>query len=418
MASLWWAAVSIGFAVLSVLLLGEMMSADERRWRSWFRLLLVQSFILHSLTVIVRVALSYRILEIGLDSWWVGIVGGAFGALPAVLGMHLGVVIDRNGEARPLIAGAVIILAGAVGLWISGDNLAILLACSIALGLGQFICVVAQHSVIARSAAPSKRDNAFGLFTVVISLAQAVSPGLLALFDRESAVPDTQGIFLLGVGAAVLLLLSIVLTRLPDHAPAPDRRGLWRVMQALVRIRGFNLSLLAALVIVAGIDLLVIYLPVFGAERGISASVIGYLLAVRAASSIASRLLFSRLIRLLGRGALLILSMLLAGCGIALLPLTTDIYLLTLELIATGFGLGIGAPLTLSWISETSPVGMRGVAVSVRLAANRIGQAVLPVAASAVIVGVGAGGVFWAMAAILGLSALLCCGHFARERGR
>jgi MFS family permease len=127
--------------------------------------------------------------------------------------------------------------------------------------------------------------------------------------------------------------------------------------------------------------------------------------------------MFSWLIRLLGRGGLLALSMLLAGFGIALLPFTTDISLLTLELIATGLGLGIGSPLTLAWIAETSPVGMRGMALSFRLAANRVGQAALPIAASALVVGVGASGVFWAMAGILSVSALLCYRHFALERG-
>jgi MFS family permease len=393
-----------------------MMPPDEWRWRYWFQLVLVQSFILHSLMVIVRVALSYRTIEIGLDAFWVGIIGGAFAALPAVLGIHLGIFIDREGETRPLMMGALVTLAGAFGLWIFGDNLAVLLACSTALGFGQFICIVAQQSVIARSVAPPKRDNAFGIYTVTISLAQALSPGLLALFDRETAVPDTQGIFLLGVAAAVLLVLSTVLIGLPGHTSAPDRTGLWQAMRVLVRVRGFNLSLLASLVIVSGIDLLVIYLPVYGAERGISASAIGYLLAVRATASIASRLLFSWLIRLLGRGGLLILAMLLAGGGLALVPFTTDIYLLTLELMMTGLGLGIGAPLTLAWISETSPAGMRGMGLSFRLAANRVGQAALPIAASVVVTGVGAGGVFWAMAGIIGVSAALCYRHFARER--
>jgi MFS family permease len=362
------------------------------------------------------VALSYRTIEIGLDALWVGIVGGAFAVLPAVLGIHLGILIDRDGEARPLMIGALVILAGAVGLWIFGDNLAVLLACSTALGFGQFLCVVGQQSVVARCAEPPKRDHAFGIYTVTISLAQALSPGLLALFDRETAVPDTQGIFLLGVAVAFLLVLSTVFIRLPGHTPGPDRTGLWQAMGVLVRVRGFNLSLLASLVIVSGIDLLVIYLPVYGAERGISASAIGYLLTVRAAASIASRLLFSWLIRLLGRGGLLILAMLFAGGGIASIPFTTDIYLLTLQLMITGLGLGIGAPLTLAWISETSPTGMRGMGLSFRLAANRVGQAVLPIAASAVVTGVGAGGVFWVMAGIIGISAALCFRHFARER--
>jgi MFS family permease len=99
-------------------------------------------------------------------------------------------------------------------------------------------------------------------------------------------------------------------------------------------------------------------------------------------------------------------------------PLTEDARLMALELIAAGLGLGIGAPLTLAWVSEISPAGTRAMAFSLRLAANRVGQALLPIGIGAVVAGIGASGVFWATAGTLGISALLCARYFQLQRRR
>src|SRR3546814_11920397 len=86
------------------------------------------------------------------------------------------------------------------------SGLPALLFGSITLGLGQFACLAGQYSAVARCAPDGQRDRFFGLFTVAISLAQAVSPGLFSLFGSDSPFPDTGGLFLTGFGAAMALL--------------------------------------------------------------------------------------------------------------------------------------------------------------------------------------------------------------------
>src|SRR3546814_1895100 len=66
------------------------------------------------------------------------------------------------------------------------SGLPALLFGSITLGLGQFACLAGQYSAVARCAPDGQRDRFFGLFTVAISLAQAVSPGLFSLFGSDS----------------------------------------------------------------------------------------------------------------------------------------------------------------------------------------------------------------------------------------
>jgi MFS family permease len=384
--------------------------------RSWFHLVLAHAFLLQGLTLIVRVATTYRALEIGLDAFWIGVVGGAFGVLPALLGLHLGGWIDRYGEITPMRIGSAMVVAATLAFWLIGDALAVLILSSVVLGLGQFICLAGEHSAIARCAPDSQRDIFFGRFTVAISLSQAVSPAFLTLFGHDSLVPETDGIFLAGCFVALLTLVTALLLQLRHEEPAADRTGVWGTMLRLAGIRGFGLSVIAGLVLFSAMDLLVIYMPLYGAERGISAGIIGTLLGLRAVASIGSRLMFGRLIALLGRGGLLVAAMLTAGGGIALLPLTTDITLLAFAMMAAGFGIGIGAPLTLAWVSEISPAGTRATALALRLAANRVGQALLPVGVGAAVAGIGAAGVLWATSMTLGICALLSARFFRLGR--
>lgn len=392
--------------------------SDSLSRRPWFILIFLHGFLVQCVILVIRVATTYRALEIGLDPLWVGVIGGAFGILPALLGLHIGRLMDRRGEMAPLRAGSGLLVFAALVFWLLGDSLSTLMLGSVVLGFGQFTCLAAQYSAVARCAPDGQRDRFFGLFTVAISLAQAVSPGLFSFFGNDTPIPDTDGLFLSGWGATVVLLTVTLFIRLPPYCAGAERIGLWRSAMVVLKIRGFGLAVLAGLVIFSGIDLLTIYLPLYGIERGLSAGSVGGLLALRAGASIASRLLYGRLMALLGRGALLVASMVIAGGGVALLPLTSDSRLMAAGMIAAGFGLGIGAPLTLAWVAEVAPPGIRSTALSLRLASNRIGQVLLPIAVGVAAAGVGVAGIFWTITMTLWISGLLSAGHFRLSRRR
>ena len=58
------------------------------------------------------------------------------------------------------------------------------------------------------------------------------------------------------------------------------------------------------------LDLIVIYLPLVGAERQMDVATVGLIMAVRAASSMTARLVYVPLVDLMGRGPLTYLAML------------------------------------------------------------------------------------------------------------
>jgi len=94
--------------------------------------------------------------------------------------------------------------------------------------------------------------------------------------------------------------------------------------------------------------------------------------------------------------------------GVAAIPMPE--WLLFGVMAGLGLGLGIGQPLTMSWLSAQAPDGQRGKALALRLAGNRVGQVVLPSAIGVVAAGLGAAGVFLASAVVVGGTLLLVRG--------
>jgi MFS family permease len=85
--------------------------------------------------------------------------------------------------------------------------------------------------------------------------------------------------------------------------------------------------------------------------------------------------------------------------GTIALAFTKDFTILAIAIAVTGFAMGIGQPATMAWVSRISHSEHRGLAISIRLTSNRLGQVVVPAVAGAMAVG-GIGSVFFLLAAL------------------
>ena len=85
-----------------------------------------------------------------------------------------------------------------------------------------------------------------------------------------------------------------------------------------------------------------------------------------------------RLLASYSRPLLLAVSMSVSAGGLAALPFVTWLPGLYAIMVVTGLGLGLCQPLTVSWVAGQVPPEIRGMAMSVRLAGNRLGQVVVP----------------------------------------
>jgi MFS family permease len=117
-----------------------------------------------------------------------------------------------------------------------------------------------------------------------------------------------------------------------------------------------------------------------------------------------SRLFLGRLVVLLGRRRLMITTVALSAVSMAAVGIPMPPAGLAAIVVLLGLGLGVGQPLTMSWLALSAPAGLRGRAMSLRLTGNRLGQVVIPSAVGAVAAGIGAAGVLWATAAGLAVA--------------
>ncbi|MFC8917246.1 MFS transporter [Streptomyces sp. WAC05374] len=369
--------------------------------RGWLLRLVVAFGFAQGAVSMARPAVSYRALALGADERAVGVIAGAYALLPLFAAVPLGRLTDR-GRCAPLLPVGVALIAGGCALSGAAGSLAGMAAWSGVMGLGHLCFVIGAQSLVARQSAPAEQDRNFGHFTIGASLGQLVGPvaaGLLIGGDmgRSSALA-------LLVAAAVAAVSLTSLWRVEHRtAKASHARGEPGTVPVhrILRTRGVPAGILISLAVLSATDILTAYLPVIGEHRSIAPATVGLLLSLRAAATIACRLVMTPMIRLLGRTALLTVTCLLAGLLCAGIALPVPVWALAVMLAVLGFCLGAGQPLSMTTVVRAAPDGARSTALALRLTGNRLGQVAAPASAGLIAGLAGTGAPFVMLGALL-----------------
>jgi MFS family permease len=379
------------------------MTGRSVRGDRWFVNLLAGATLLQAATAVARPMASYRALEIGMAPETLGLVATAFAVAPVVLALWIGRRIDRHGPFPFLLVAAVMQAASAVALVFARDTVTLLVDVAL-LGLSQLVFVVANQTLVGSRSHLDAYDRRFSSLSFVASLGQLIGPASAGLIATSAATTvgigptatDGTGLALLfGATLSALALPLIVLLWRRDPGPvvAPDadmvgRGSVW----AILRMPGMAPAMLASLMVLATMDVLVVYLPALGEERGLSVAVVGALLSVRAGASMASRLFLAQLIERIGRPRLMVGSLLIAAAAVGILAVA-PLPVMFVAIAIAGATLGMTQPLTMSWVAARATHEARGMAMSLRLLGNRAGQVVIPLVAGSVAAVTGAAGV-------------------------
>ena len=367
--------------------------------RAQTALLLANTIVVQAVTFMLRPAATYRALDLDVPAAWLGVLGASFAVVPLVLAVPSGHAVDRFGERRIVLAGSGLLAVAGLCFVFLADSVAGLVLASMVLGTAHLCSVVAQQALVANRTPADRYDAAFGYYTFAASVGQALGPGLIVVFGGDRPIPDTRAIFLGATALTVPLLVVALFLRPSGHhtqaAGGPGAGG----MRDLLCQPGLVRALKVSCVVLAAVDISLVYLPALGAERGIASGSIGVLLGLRAVASMASRLLLGRLVAAVGRRALLIGTVALSAAGLGLLLPPLPFWAMAVVVTVAGLGLGAGQPLTMSFLAESAPPGLRGRAMSLRLTGNRLGQVLIPSAAGVLAAGAGAAGVLACTAA-------------------
>jgi predicted MFS family arabinose efflux permease len=362
--------------------------------------ILLTAFLEQTVVAIVRVTTSYRAVELGLSVLWIGIITAVYAVLPILSGVQIGRFIDRGHDAATCWIGGALLLVACIGFALFPNLVALLIFTAIT-GTAHLLFVIAQQVLCTRcGSGPGAMERNIGNYMVANAVGQGVGPYIVGLAGGSARVPPTQFLFAVAAGGAALTLAASFLMRPSGVRRTAAERGPPPPLRELLFIPGLTTIMLVSVVTVVAQDLIVVYLPILGAERHMSAAVVGRLLAVRAAASMLSRLLFARLNAALGRVPLTIFSTFASAAVYAALALPLPLPLMYLAIAGSGFALSISITASIAGVLGIASGGAVGTANSLRTMANRIGQFVIPVLAGLIATATGTAGIF----AIIGLS--------------
>ncbi|MFF2897165.1 MFS transporter [Streptomyces sp. NPDC057966] len=352
--------------------------------RGWLLRLVIAFAFAQGAVSMARPAVSYRALSLGADARAIGVITGVYALLPLFAAVPLGRRTD-HGRCAPLLPFGVVLIAGGCALSGRAGSLTAMAAWSGVMGLGHLCFVIGAQSIVARQSGPAEQDRNFGHFTIGASLGQLIGPiaaGYL-ISERDGAMARTSALALL-VAAAVAAVSLGSLRRIEHRSPPAAHRAEPAAkvpVGRILRARGVPAGIFISLAVLSATDILTAYLPVVGEHRGIAPATVGLLLSLRAAATIACRLVMTPMLRALGRTALLTTTCLLAGVLCAGIALPVPVAVLAVMLAVLGFCLGVGQPLSMTTVVQAAPPEARSTALALRLTGNRLGQVAAPASA-------------------------------------
>jgi MFS family permease len=361
--------------------------------------ILSTAFVEQTVITIVRITTTYRAVELDLSVIWLGIITAVYAVLPIGIGVPIGRFIDRGYDAATTWIGGGLLIVGCAGFVLLPSLPGILLSTAL-LGTAHLLFVVSQQVQCTRcGTGPGAMERAIGSYMVANAAGQGVGPYIVGLAGGSASVPPTHFLFAVGVGGAVLTAACALLTRSTGAHKLPPERAR-PPLRELLFAPGLTAIIVVSIVTVVAQDLIVVYLPLLGADRGMTVDAVGTLLVTRAVASMLSRLSFARLHVVFGRIRLTLVSTFVGAVAYALIALPLPLPLMYSAIAVAGFALSIAITASIAGVLAIASGGAIGTANSLRTMASRIGQFVIPILASFIAAAVGTGSIF----VIIGIS--------------
>src|SRR5215475_9564699 len=229
---------------------------------------LVNALLIHIVVALARVTTSYRAVELGLPIVWLGVISATFAIFPIFLAVWVGRFIDRGNDALTAWIGSGLIAVAAAGFAAFSSALALLVFTAV-LGTGHLFMMAAQQMLCVRSGGPAAMDRVFGNYMVAAAIGQGLGPFVVGWAGGAATLPPTGRLFTIAlIGAAVAFLIALTIRparTLPHYIETKDVMP----VTALLRRPGVAAVIACGVFIVTAQDLVLIYLPILGAERAI-----------------------------------------------------------------------------------------------------------------------------------------------------
>lgn len=376
------------------------MSSKTTSGSYWLPLVVFNTLMVQGGIYVVRPIVSYKALELGADAAMVGIIGATFALAPLIFAIRIGSSVDKGKAGLALLFGSIVLAITTFGLLFI-DSIPLLMIAMPMLGIGHLLCMVGGQTMIANRSESKLYERNFGLFTFYASLGHAFGPligGWLA--DSGEARVDANAAFTFAIVIFIFAAISVLkLSTKRENQPEPEKTSVKITAREMLAVPKFKSAIFVASATTAVVDVMLIFLPLLGREVGIGVTEVGILLALRSFASMAVRVLLGQLTSWLGLRNILIGGAAVTLASMVALALTENFWIMAAIMLVSGFAMGIGQPATMAWVSRISSADRRGLAIAIRLTANRFGQVAVPAIAGLIAVG-GVATVFYMLALV------------------
>ena len=321
-----------------------------------------------------QVLLSLYALNLGAHPLAIGILAATYSAVPVLLSWRIGKLVDRFGSYRHLTFGAA---CGACGMLVPYymPGLPALYIASAMYGLMHAFSNVCFQNLVGLLSNPQNRSRNFSNFSLILSAGGFLGPLRVGVsIDRSGFVGTCLYLVLLSLSGIVMLAFWGGL--LPGGSRTSPPAG---SVRDLLAGSGLWRALIATSLVMTGVDLFQFYMPIYGHDIGLSASVIGVLLATFSAAAFIVRLVIPLLLSRFAEETVLTCSLLVGTASLLLIPFFHNYAALTLLSFLFGLGMGCGQPITLMMTFSKSTDGRSGEAMGLRVTVNQLTCVVVPV---------------------------------------
>jgi MFS family permease len=335
-----------------------------------------------------RVTLSLFALHLGATPFTVGMIISLIAVVPMFFSVRWGRRIDRAGIYRPMLLGAVLVLAGLL-LAFALPRIETLFVVSVLAGSGFMLYHICVNQAAALVGRPEDRTRNFSVLALAFSTSGFIGP-VTAGFAIDGIGHRNTFLLCAGFMVATLLLLHHRRRVISRHhrtvaPPSETRAGSLLRIPAMLRV--FIVSGLLSMCW----DLYTFVMPIHGSSIGLSASTIGLVLGSFGCAIFVFRLILPWVVHRFNERKLLLGAMVLTGLMLALIPLVKSVPLLMAVSFVLGLGLGGTQPLIMAMLYEKAPAGRGAEAVGMRTQLLNITQAGIPM-------------IFGALGALLGMA--------------
>ena len=349
------------------------------------------SFINSTSVFASRVILTLYALALGAQPITIGLLSTAFSVFPMLLAVTAGRLSDRFGPRWLLIFGAAGSGLGMMLPYFVHGLPAIFIAGAMS-GFSLIFFSVSTQNLVGLLSTPQNRATNFSNYSLGNSAADFLGP-LIAGFSIEHSSHASACLYV-----ALLTLVPVAMfarrgADLPGGSPAASKsKGNLRAMLAAPEVRR---TLVTGSLLQAGTNLYRFYLPVYAHSIGLSASIIGMVLAMNSAAAFVVRTVLARLIAKYKEERLLAYAFFLGAASLALIPFFKGAVLLGLMSFVFGLGMGCGQPIVTMLMFSSSADGRSGEALGLKMTVNQLTKLISPVVFGAIASGFGLSPMFW-----------------------